>query len=123
MRIYFSHSRGEFDYKNGLYFPLRSSQLNNQHEILFPHETSDGPFNSRELMDSIGLFGAEVSYPSTGLGIELGTAFEKKVPIACFYLEGKVPARSVHRVTKHVFSYTDSNDLVRLLAVHLASFA
>ncbi len=120
MKIYVSHSRGVLDYKNCLYVPLRTSDLNTQHEILFPHEHSDEPFDSRPLLDTLDLFVAEVSYPSTGLGIELGTASERKIPIICFHQKGTVYARSVKKVTERIYEYTDGSDLVRLLREHLS---
>ncbi|HEY4511243.1 MAG TPA: hypothetical protein VJH55_00145 [Candidatus Paceibacterota bacterium] len=122
MKIYISHSRGQFDYKNGLYLPLRQSKLNSEYEIMFPHETSDEPFDSFPLLDSLGLFGAEVSFPSTGLGIELGRASMKKVPIVCFHMAGCVPARSVRNVTEHVYQYRCTDDLIRVLTAHIGVF-
>jgi hypothetical protein len=120
VKIYISHSRGILDYKNCLYEPLRSSVLNTEHEIIFPHELSEEPYDSRGLLETLGLFGAEVSYPSTGLGIELGFAAERKVPIVCFHEHGTAYARSVKKVTEHIYAYTDGDDLVRQLREHIS---
>jgi hypothetical protein len=73
MKIYVSHSTS-FDFKEELYKPIRSSDLNSIHEIILPHEDSNEQFKTLDLFKSGGckLIIAEVSYPSTGQGIELG---------------------------------------------------
>ncbi|MBW2985833.1 hypothetical protein KY333_00525 [Candidatus Woesearchaeota archaeon] len=37
MKIYVGHAK-KFDFKKELYEPLRKSPLNNEHEIVLPHE-------------------------------------------------------------------------------------
>ena len=73
MKIYVAHSK-KLDYKKELYEPLRNSSLNNEHEIILPHEKSDKPFSSKEFFKTCDVIIAEVSYSGTGLGIELGWA-------------------------------------------------
>ncbi len=121
MKIYVTHSRGKFDFRDMLYIPLRGSILDPQHEIIFPHEFSDEPYDSRPLMATLGLFVAEVTYPSTGLGIELGVASERKVPIVCFCQLGHTYPRSVDRVTNVVYMYSSSNGIIDLLTEHIAA--
>ncbi|MFQ5474895.1 MAG: hypothetical protein ACE5DM_03600 [Candidatus Nanoarchaeia archaeon] len=70
MRIYVAHSK-KLDYVNGLYRPIRESNLNAQHEIVFPHEDSDSPCSSKQRMRSFDMMIAEVTHTSNGL-IELG---------------------------------------------------
>jgi len=71
MKIYLCHSR-DFDYKNGLYKPVRESALNKQHEIVFPHENESSTTNTKDVIKTYDIVFAEVSFPATGLGIELG---------------------------------------------------
>lgn len=73
MKIYVAHSSG-YDYQNELYSPIRNSTLNTKHQITLPHENSIEQFNSKEFLKKCNLVIADVSYPSTGLGIELGWA-------------------------------------------------
>lgn len=107
-----AHSR-EFDFNKELYQPLRNSILNKEHEIVLPHEESDKPFNSKEfLRDSCDLMIAEVSYPSTGLGIELGWANLYNVTILCVYKKGPKPSESLKVLTSNFLEYSDSKELI-----------
>ena len=78
MKIYVAHSR-EFNFKKELYKPLRDSKLGNKTNFVFSHKTK--AFSpSRKKIKSVDYVIAEVSYPSTGLGIELGWANCIKFP-------------------------------------------
>jgi len=70
MKIYFGHSKN-FDFKKELYELIRKSELNKQHKIIFPHETEEF-VNSKNIIKDCDLMIAEVTYPATSLGIELG---------------------------------------------------
>ncbi|MEK7592479.1 MAG: hypothetical protein AAB508_03745 [Patescibacteria group bacterium] len=110
MKIYVCHSK-KFDFKNELYVPLRNSPLNTKHEILFPHETEKF-INSKEIIRASDFVIAEVSYPSTAEGFELGWAdcFEKQ--ILCIYKDGTKPSGSLKVITEKIISYSDSSDMV-----------
>jgi hypothetical protein len=110
-KIYFGHSR-EFDFINELYQPIRNSHLNDKYEIIFPHENRDEPFNSKDQMFACDLMIAEVSYPATGLGVELGWADIYDVPIICVYKKGFHPPRSTQVITDKFLEYSDSKELV-----------
>jgi len=110
VKIYFGHSK-DFDFKKELYKPIRESILNNEHEILFPHET-DEFFNSKDRIKNSDLMIAEVTYPATGLGIELGWAEMLKTPILCVYKKGSKISGSLKVVTKDFIEYENSDDLV-----------
>lgn len=73
MKIYVSHT-SSYDYTNQLYTPLRLSKLNSRHEIFLPHEPNEVPINTKAIIEACDIVLAEVSYPSTGQGIELGWA-------------------------------------------------
>jgi hypothetical protein len=111
MKIYVGHCRG-YDYKNELYTPLRASRLNAEHEIILPHEHSDTPFNSKESMKNFDLMVAEVSYPATGLGIEMGWADAYHVPIIAIYQSGYKLSNSVKTTAQHFLEYANSEELV-----------
>ncbi len=92
MKIYIVHSNS-FDYKNNLYIPIRNSKLNLKHDIIFPHETNEF-INSTKTIQNADLIIDEVSYPSTGMGIELGYAESLNKKIACIYKKNsKIPDR------------------------------
>lgn len=113
MKIYVSHSR-KFDFKNELYAPIKNSELSSTHIFIFPHEASDTPFNTKELFVNKGcdLVIAEVSYPATGQGIELGWANLLEIPIICLYKDGVEPSQSLHSVSKRFLMYTNSDNML-----------
>ena len=113
MNIYICHSRN-FDFKNELYAPIRSSELNAKHNFIFPNEDAETPFNSKELLFNKGcdLVIAEVSYPSTGQGIELGWANILEIPIVCLYKDGTTPARSLSAVSSKLLMYTSTENMI-----------
>jgi len=112
MKIYISHS-SSFDYKNELYIPLRESVLNSKYEIVLPHEESDEQSNSINfLQNSCNLMIAEVSYKSTGLGIELGRAELLKIPIICIYKKWTKVAWSVKVIKCNFIEYENLEDLI-----------
>ncbi len=112
MKIYVAHSAG-FDYKNELYLPIRQSHLNALHEFILPHELSGEQFDSRALFSKgIDLVIAEVSYPSTGLGIEIGWADSLGIPIVCFYKSSSTPSGSLRAVTERIVEYATKEELI-----------
>jgi len=111
MKIYFAHSSA-FDFRKELYDPLRASALNKAHKIILPHEESDVPGNTRALIKTLDVFFAEVSYPSTGLGIEIGWAADTFLPIVCVYKKGSKPSSSLRAVTEFFIEYETPADLV-----------
>lgn len=116
MKIYVSHLRN-FDYINQLYRPLKESKL--PVEFIFPHEDSPSTFNSKELFEAHGCdyVLAEVSYPSTGQGIELGWADIFGIPIICVYKTGSSPAQSLSVITDKIIEYGDDLDLIDKLMI------
>ena len=112
MRIYIAHST-DFDYKNELYLPIRQSDLNSQHEFVLPHEFSNEPFDSKTFISGgIDLVLAEVSFASTGMGIELGWADSSGVPVTCFYKSGTTPSGSLKVVTDKIVEYSSHQELI-----------
>lgn len=113
MKIYVTHSRS-WDYKNGLYLPIRDSSLNKSHEFILPHELSDEPFNSRSLIleRKLGLVIAEVSIKSTPQGIELGWANSVETPIAFFYQPNSPPSNALGKVSDFFWQYSNNSELI-----------
>lgn len=113
MNIYVSHSR-DFDYKEELYKPLRKSELSKIHNFIFPHENSDNPFPTKDLFQNKGcdLVLAEVSYPATGQGIELGWANLLNIPIICIYKKDHKTSGSLKILTDKFIEYEKAKDLM-----------
>lgn len=118
MKIYVTHSTA-YDFNKELYEPIRRSTLNNLHEIALPHEKSEELFDTKKYLTNCNLVIAEVSYPSTGQGIELGWADAKKVPIICFYKKGTKPSGSIKAVSSKIFEYTDKKELIKKISDNL----
>ncbi|MFC1721559.1 hypothetical protein ACFL0Z_01450 [Patescibacteria group bacterium] len=112
MKIYISHSK-DFDFQNELYQPIRTSALNTDHEITLPHEDSNSRhFNSKEYLPQCDLMIAEVSYPTTGTGIELGWADAFEIPIICLHKKDVKPPGSTRVVCKKFIEYDSAKELI-----------
>ena len=116
MKMYISHSRN-FDYKADLYSPLEHSSLMQHHEFIFPHSQSGESFHIKELFKSksCDLIIAEVSFPSTGQGIELGWANIYEVPIVCIYKSDASIANSLRIICQTFIEYSDKRDMIAKL--------
>ena len=106
MKIYLSHA-SSFDFQTELYKPLMASPLWNQHTIILPHASSYDPIKSKAIIEDCDFLIAEISYPSTGSGIELGWAHAAGVRVATLYRKDYKPSSSVKIVTHEIFSYDD----------------
>lgn len=113
MKIYIGHSN-ELNFEKELYQPVRNSNLNRDHEIILPHEIYDNAvdFVTRDIIKKSDLMIAEVSYPSTELGIEIGWADTSKCPIICIYKKNHKISESLKVVTNHFVEYVDVRDLI-----------
>ncbi len=120
MKIYVSHSR-LFDYKSDLYEPLKNSILNGTHQFILPHDISQESYPSKKLFTDKGcdLILAEVSFPSTGQGIELGWANILGVKIVGVYKKGSKISSSLNEVTKDFIVYENREELVNKLQQYL----
>jgi hypothetical protein len=114
MNIIVTHS-SKFDFKNEVYKPIRESALNTEHHFYLPQEKAEEGI-TKEMIQNADLLFAEVSYPSTGQGIELGWADIFKTPIVCFYQSGKTPSNSIKYVSKNWIEYADGPDLIEKLS-------
>ena len=113
MKIYIAHNR-QIDFINDLYKPIRDTNFAD-HEVVLPHEESDEPFNSREYLKTADLMIAEVSYPSTGIGIELGWADQYGCPIVAIHQDDCRASGSVRAVTDEVHAYSSKEELIQII--------
>ena len=66
---------------------------------------------------------AEVSFPSTGQGIELGWADFLKIPIVCLHKQGSRVSGSVNCVSNTFETYTDAKEMLYKIESLLEKFA
>lgn len=111
MKIYVCHAVN-FDYRNELYEPLKRSVLGQNNELVLPHETELFK-NSKLDIESSDLVLAEVSYPSTGMGIELGWANAAGAKILLVCHDTATPSRALDVLGAEMIRYGDADDLVR----------
>jgi hypothetical protein len=111
MKIYVGHSKG-FDYQAELYEPLRDSGLANRHEFIFPHQSSQELFDSKEELKKVDYMIAEISLPSIGLGIEIGWANLYNVPIIAICKTGSKVSGSVKSIAQNIVEYNSSQELI-----------
>ena len=112
MKIYVAHSTS-FDFRAELYQPLRAI-ADEQRTFIFPHEDDTFKHTKQIIADS-DLVLAEVSYPSTGQGIELGWAECLGTAIVCIYKAGYKPSSSLNTVSDTFIEYASSDDIARLV--------
>jgi nucleoside 2-deoxyribosyltransferase len=115
MKIYISHS-GNYDYETGLYAPIKHSDLTKEHQLFLPHEAENADMSAKEELTRTDLLIAEVSYPSTGQGIEMGLASALHVPIVCLYKAGTEPSGSSRFVSDTIVAYERTDDMLAKIA-------
>ena len=113
MKIYVAHS-SDFDYQNELYVPLKNSEFFKQHEFILPHDDNNYK-HERDFYKSIDLVIAEVSYPSTGLGIELGFLYDDNKPIYCIHQSDKKTSSSISVVASNINVYSNLDEMIEIV--------
>ena len=119
MKIYVGHLR-KYDYMNELYLPILNSELGKREKFILPHLT-DESFNSQEVIENSDLFIAELTYPSTGLGIEIGRAEMKGKRILCICNENSKLPSSLKYVNVDTLYYKDSEDMIKKIEKYIDS--
>ena len=119
MKVFVAHS-SSYDFKNELYIPIRQSSLNNQCEFFLPQEKGPEPVTI-DIIKNSDILVAEVSYPSTGQGIELGWAYVYKIPIIYLRKQGSTVSNSIFKLSSTIIDYTDSHDMIEKLSKVLIS--
>jgi len=102
-KIYVIHRRA-FDYEKELYAPLKKQA---DFEFVFPHTGENEVRNSKDLIRDCDIVLAEVSFPSTGSGIELGRAESLGVPIVAIFKKGSQVFSSIKFLTDDIIEYDD----------------
>ncbi len=117
MKIYIGHA-SKLNFKKELYQPIRESQLNLEHEIILPHEiySEASDFVTRDIIKTCDVMIAEVSFPATGLGIELGWADSAGTPIICIYRKGQKVVESLNVITDNFIEYVDTDDMMNKIS-------
>ena len=114
LKIYIAHSKN-IDYINNLYKPLKEDVFLKKQDLIFPHEKSKDSSNTREFYKNIDLFIADCSEPATGLGIELGWAYDDNKKIYCIYQAGKSISSSINIVTNNIYEYNNIYEMVEVV--------
>jgi hypothetical protein len=110
MKIYVAHATN-FDYVNEIYKPIREDILLKNYEIVLPHE-EENYLHDRDYYNDFDIAICEVSYPSTGLGIELGFLYDGKTKIYAFYKKGCNYSKSILAITKELIEYDNKEDFI-----------
>lgn len=114
MKIYFGHARINNESINELYSAIKESPVNGLHEVVLPKDR-DSSFDSKEFLKSCDLMFAEVSIPSTGLGMEIGWAVLYGIPIYCVYKKGSKISNSLKFITSNFFEYETYEELTQYI--------
>ncbi len=114
MNLYLSHSSG-FDYEKELYEPLKTT-LTANHDVFFPHDTENIGTKSKDIIATSDYVLAEVSFPSTGQGIEIGWADANGIPIICFYRPGSKISSSLRFVSDVFIEYSSEQEMTTKLS-------
>lgn len=114
MRIYIAHSK-KINYKEDLYKPIREDSFFQNHEIILPHEERIASNNTREFYQSLDLMIAECSDSGTGLGIELGWAYDDKTPLYCIHKENTKINSSIKKITDNIYEYKDIPEMISII--------
>lgn len=120
VNIYVGHSKN-YEYVKELYKPIKDSYLNSEYNFIFPHEEEKPFFRTKEILKDCDLMVAEVSYPATGLGIELGYADMYNIPILCIYKKGNKISSSLDYITDRFEQYEESSQIIDILRKHIDS--
>lgn len=111
MKIYLAHS-SKLDYKNDFYAPLKESELDKSHEIIYLYDQTSNPGSTWEIIKRCNLVIAEVSLPSMSEGIELGWANALKIPIICVHKKDQIASQFLSIISNHILEYVDSQEMV-----------
>ena len=118
MKIYVCHALF-FDFQKELYEPLKEIV---GHEFVFPHDGGSDA-HSKDVIASCDLVIAEASFPSTGMGIELGWADAAGIPVYCVHRGDTKPSLALRHTAKSIVAYGDAEDLIVKLNEMLKSIA
>ncbi len=119
MKLYLTHATS-FDFETELYKPIKH-KIAIEHEVIFPHDTMNDGKDSKEIIRNCDVVIAEVSFPSTGQGIELGWANDLNKPIVCLYKKDSKPSGALRIISNIFVEYDNSEDITQKLDDYLSS--
>jgi hypothetical protein len=111
MKIVITHA-GALPWKDEFYKAIQNSDFYKSNKVFLPQEKDKPEQITKERVEHSDLVIAEVSYPSTGQGIELGWADIYHRPIICVYKEKSVISNSLTFITSKFVLYKDSKELI-----------
>lgn len=118
MKIIVVHA-SSFDYENEFYKPLKKAVEGTAHELIFPHVWHEQNKSTKEFLKDAGLVIGEVSYPSTGQGIEFGWADMMDVPILFLRKQGAKSSSALKYLKGEMIDYSDEAELTYKLRAYL----
>ncbi len=114
MKIYCAHSSAH-DYLNEFYKPIQESDVFKKHEFIFPHTPGEKFSHSKPIIETCDLVLAEVSFPSIGLGIEMGWANAASIKIWAIHQQDKSISSSIKVVASQIHPYQSLDDILQHL--------
>lgn len=111
MKILVAHA-SNYDYRTELYEPLKQSAVAQDHTLVFPHDEENSEIETNSHIPDTDLMIAEVSYPSTGAGIEIGLAQAAGIRTLFLNKTGTTPTSALKFIKGKQIEYTDSSDLI-----------
>ena len=122
MKIYCAHA-SSFNYRQEFYQPLLTLRDQTGYGFILPYESGMEVGDSKHHVTTAQLVIAEISYPSTGLGIELGWADMHGIPILALCKAGVKHSHSVPVVTDRIEFYDSADRLTEIVRKNLAILA
>lgn len=119
MKIFVAHS-SNYDYKKELYLPIRHAESLKKHDIFLPKEKEE--VITKDIIKNLDVLIAEVSYPSTGEGIELGWADMFGIPIICIYKKDTKPSSAIAKLTNNFLQYAGIEDMIKKIETALRTY-
>ncbi len=110
--IFVAHASA-FDFQHELYLPLQHTF--SMHELILPHVDKTEPVNTNAAIRRSDLVLAEVTFPSTGVGIELGWANMLDKPIIALCRHDAKLSSSLTLIVGQVIHYRDARDMISQL--------
>ncbi len=118
MNICITHSTN-FNFSKELYEPLKNSDIYKNNNIFFPHDEENKNINTQQIIRDSDLIISEVSYPSTGQGIELGWANYLNKNILCIYKKDQKFSLALKFITNDFIEYENADDLINKLIFYI----
>jgi len=93
-------------------------------DMILPHEDSEELFDIRSAIETsqIDFVIADITYPSTGQGVELTWINAAGIPIECLYLEGSQVSHTLKLLTNKFFDYETEEDMIDMMKVILLGY-